>query len=225
MTIFVAFCWRGHGFRTRHQVPRYGAHHVAALRSMLHRHGDHHLACVSETSRVGDAADWWIPMPSEVHNLPGFYPKLWAWSTAFAKIIDERFILVDLDCVILADPVAFLPTDAEVALWNYAYAEPYNTSLVVMELGARPQVWDEFSVDAAAEAERDAIRWTGDQSWVANVLGDGERTFGEPEGVWCYRPNRDREAPPPGARIMFACGPYDFAQERDVSPWVREAWR
>ena len=229
--LFVTFLWRGRGF-PHHQPPVYGPKHVAVLASMLARHGGHRLACVTDDDMhglIGQPAVELLALPEPVAGLPGFYPKLWAFSGELAAALDdEPFALIDLDTVILGDLVTL--SRPAFAIWAGAKgeAQQYNTSLVIHP-SLRPEVWDRFSVEVAGVAERAAVassfRWTGDQSWVGYVLGQDEPMFGEADGVYQYRPKRHREAPPDDAKVMFMCGPIDPAGEAKHSEWVKAAWR
>lgn len=231
--MFVCCLFHGHGL-DRLRVMHYGAEHVRVLGAMLRRNGGHTLVCVTDkpTEIEGVAV---LPMPIEASRLPGFYPKLWLFSEGFGAWAYQRtggvpFVAIDLDAVILADPAPALPTGTDFAIWDEARGEPYNTSLYLLRPGARSIVWAAFSVERALVAERvigaePGKRWTGDQSWVAAVLGEGERTFNQAGGIIRYKPSRDRPAPAPGARVYFMCGPFrPDIEARDVS-WVAEAYQ
>ena len=222
--IFVTCLFTGHGF-DRDRVMTYGPRHVAVLANMLRRHGGHELVCVHDGQDL-PAGVTGVQMPDNVAALPRYYPKTWALSDALGHVIGETYAAIDLDVVIVADPAAALPADVRFASWDQARGEPYNSSLFVLEPGARREVWDRFSVEAAEKAERTATyRWTGDQSWIAHVLGPGECTFGEDTGILQYRPSKHRAACPEGARALFMCGPYRPDLEAEHSEWVREAYR
>jgi len=186
---------------------------------MLARHGGHELVCVH-------SADFDIPgpvMPDDVSHLPDFLPKLWAWSPEFHAIVGGRFASIDLDAVVLGDLGRLLADGFRI--WDYASGEPYNTSLFALGQGQHHEVWNRLSDSALTKAKQTTARWTGDQSWVAHVLGTGHPTFGERDGVICYRPKSHRENCPDGTLAAFFCGPYDPRSEARCSSWVNEAWR
>lgn len=224
----IVLCWlfQGHGF-DRRRVMAYGPEHVRVLAAMLRRHGGHQLVCVTDqpeaVQEVGVDA---VAMPAEVAALPRYFPKLWAFSRACGDFIGERYASIDLDAVVVGDLAPVLDTADDFLVWDQARGEPYNTSLFALEPGARAEVWDRFNEQAAEAAERTAsFRWTGDQSWVAWVLGAGQRTFGEDAGVIQYRPTLHRAGPPAGARALFLCGPFLPDLEAAHSQWLREAWQ
>jgi hypothetical protein len=220
---FICWLWRGRGFWKR--VATYGPQHVAVLASMLERHGGHRLTCIHDGSFEMPAGVDAITMPPAVAALPDYLPKLWAWSPALHDLIGERFTSIDLDVVILGDLAPVLDSPATVRLWNSAIGEPYNTSLFTIEPGHGQEVWTEFSPAAVKAASESANRWTGDQSWVAHVLGPSMPTFGEDRGVLRYRKSQHRHDMPHGTLAAFFCGPMAPDTESEHSQWVMDNWR
>lgn len=220
---FVCWLWRGKGFWKK--TAQYDAGHVAVLASMLRRHGGHDLICVTPDENDVPAGVGHIRMPDDVAALPDYLPKLWAWSPEFHGAIGGRFASIDLDVVITADPARPLRAGAPLVIWGHAAKELYNTSLFALDPGFANVVWGALTWDRLERAKRQAAYWTGDQSWVAHVLGPGQRTFGEETGVMQYRPKLHREAKPAGMKAGFMCGPYCPRTEAEASPWVREAWQ
>jgi hypothetical protein len=164
-------------------------------------------------------------MPPEIATLPDYQPKIWAWSPELHEFVGERFTSIDLDVVILGDLAPILATEAPIRLWNDAVGEPYNTSLFTVEPGYGQEVWTDFSPAALKAASENATRWTGDQSWVAHVLGPSMPTFGEDRGVLRYRKSQHRQSVPQGTLAAFFCGPFCPASEREHSQWVMDNWR
>jgi hypothetical protein len=219
--LFVCWLWNGHGFWK--QTARYNETHVAVLASMLKRHGGHELACVTNMPiAVGGVRR--LRMPDRVAELPDYLPKLWAWSSEFHDMIDERFASIDLDVVLTGDIAPILQTNAPLRIWDHAKHEPYNTSLFSLEPGYGQEVWASYTPERVASARAKAGYWTGDQSWVAHVLGDGEETFGDRSGVIAYRPEKHQREMPRAANAVFFCGPYDPAIEAEQSEWIKAAW-
>jgi hypothetical protein len=197
---------------------------------MLRRHGGHGLTCVHDGSfrfPAGFESVALIRMPDAVAELPDYLPKLWAWSPEFHTIVGERFVSIDLDVVLLGEMVPLLFGPEPVRLWGHGAArlEPYNTSLFALEPGFGHAVWESYTSEGLAAARAKAAYWTGDQSWVAHVLGPDLPTFGEADGVIRYRPTLHRQGAPAGALAMFFCGPFDPRSEAEHSEWVRREWR
>lgn len=192
---------------------------------MLRRHGGHELVCVSDDPLLLVPGVRTILMPAQVSALPNYLPKLWAWSPEFHAIICQRFASIDLDVVVTGDLGPVLETKAPLRIWNKAANEPYNTSLFTLEPGYGHDVWKRYSPEALESAKAKAPYWTGDQSWVAHVLGPNEETFGEETGVIQYRPKLHRARMPEGMKAGFFCGPYIPETEGSNSKWVRDVWR
>jgi len=220
---FVCFLWRGRGFWKK--TARYDARHVARLAAMLKRHGGHSLTCVQDGSFDLPVGVDQVIMPWQVAALPDYLPKLWAWSPELRARIGERFAVIDLDVVILADPAMVLGTGDPILLWDHAAREHYNTSLFALSPCAGSEVWRRLSPEAVTHAQALAPYWTGDQSWVGHVLGAGMPTFGEGDGVIQYRPKIHRASVPSGTVAAFMCGPYEPFSEAEHSQWVRQAYR
>lgn len=219
---FVCSLWHGRDFWR--PVAKYGPHHVEVLASMLARHGGHSLTCVHDGSfdlpRHIDA----VRMPEAVAAMPDYLPKLWLWSPELHETIGERFAAIDLD-VVLLDDVAPLLTGPGIRIWNEAVGEPYNTSLFALDPCDGRDVWDRYSPAAERSAREHATRWTGDQSWVAHILGRGLPTFGECDGIVRYRRGRHIGGPPPGTKAVFLCGPMCPETESRDATWISDNWR
>lgn len=218
---FLCFLWRGRHFDR--PVATYGVQHVAALASMLHRHGGHTLTCAHSGVEL-PAGVRGIRMPDEVIALDDYLPKLWAWAPELHYRMPARFVCIDLDVVILDDIAPVIESNEPILLWDSAKDEPYNTSLFALAAGHGHEVWDTLTPQRLDFAKHQATRWTGDQSWVAHVLGPHMPTFGEDMGIIRYRPSQHREALPPGTRAAFFCGPMAPDTEIKKSPWIKRHW-
>lgn len=218
LMLFVCWLFKGRGFWK--QVAQYDERHVSVLASMLRRHGGHDLVCVHDGNFNPDVPS--VLMPPPVKELSDYLPKLWAFSPEFQSMIGHRFASIDLDVVISGDVSAPLAS-GDFVIWNQARDEPYNTSLFAVEPGFGTEVWERLSPLAIRDARQQAVRWTGDQSWVAHVLGPGMPTFGEETGIMQYRPSH-RAKKPDQMIAGFMCGPYEPFSEADASEWVKEAY-
>lgn len=222
MIPFVCWLFTGHDF-DRSRVVRYGPKHVQHLNRMLKRVGPYDLVCVTdqpEDVKAQCPGIEVIRMPDRVAAFPSYYPKLWAFSKEFGDKIGRRFCSIDLDTVIVTDPAPLLKRTEEFVVWDQAKLELYNTSFFLLDPNSRTQVWDGFTVQTAETARLGYRKWCGDQSWMAHILGEGEATFSEGDGLIQYRRTLHREKFPKGMIAAFLCGPYDPMTED--SPWIRE---
>lgn len=128
---------------------------------------------------------------------------------------------MDLDCVIGGplDPI-FDREDDIILFKGTMRNRPYNGSLLLMSAGARPQVYNDFTEKAAAEAGR--LFCGSDQAWLMHKLGPNEKVWDDRDGVYwfggAYRTRRDRAEP----RILFFPGslkPWDVLK---IDPFARE---
>lgn len=137
---------------------------------------------------------------------PSCYRRLSMFSPDAAEVYGaERFVSMDLDCVIGGnidhifdrdEDFIICPPSQDGARWIY------NGSMLMMNAGARPQVFEDFT---PAGAELASQKYVGsDQAWLAYSLGVGETTWTEDDGV--VRWNGNRSGP-----LMFFPG--------TIKPW------
>jgi hypothetical protein len=137
-----------------------------------------------------------------------------------ATIFGPRFVSMDMDCVVAANVDALFSRPEEIVLYATPPSaiynpRPYNGSMVMMTAGARPAVYNDFSPEGAIAAGE---RYVGsDQAWVSQVLGPGETTWDEGDGVVWW--GRWKEGV--SGKLMFFPGvpkPWDLLDEHQ---WVR----
>jgi hypothetical protein len=215
---------------------RYTAHHVNCWAAMVRRHLTlpHRLACVTDTPDGIDPAVEIIPppggfedvrIPTWSHERPQCFRRLAMFRRDAARIFGERFVCMDVDCVIGASLDPLFARGEDIVLYAsppspIPQPRPYNGSMLLMTAGARPQVHERFTPEGAAAAG--ALYVGSDQAWFSHVLGPGEATWGEADGVVWW--GRSHSAPPP-LRAMFFPGhpkPWDLLGS---DRWVREHFR
>ncbi len=213
----------------------YTADHVNVWAAMVRRHLTipHRLACVTDMSGGIEAGVEIIPPPRdfEAETIPTWGPdrpqclrRLALFRPDAARLFGERFVSMDMDCVVAGslDPLFDRPEDIVLYASPPSTAiepRPYNGSMVLMNAGARPQVFERFTSEGAIEA---GARYAGsDQAWISHVLGAGEATWSEDDGVYWW--GRWSEAAP--ARLMFFPGqpkPWDLLHRHS---WVAANYR
>lgn len=186
----LTWWWSQPGGRTT-----YTKDHVLVWRDMIRRNLSmpHRLACVTDLvdeiegveiiAPPGDFTDvrigtWADHMPQCLRRIALFRPDA-------AEIFGRRFVSMDLDCVVSGplDPLFERPDDF-VMYRGVTTERPYNGSMVMMTAGARPQVYERFTPEGAADAGR---RYLGsDQAWISHVLGVGEATWSVQDGVHAW---------------------------------------
>ncbi len=189
----------------------------------------HRLACVTDMTDGIDPAVEIIPPPGEFEHVkvptwgehrPQCFRRLAMFKPNAAELFGEYIVSMDLDCVI-AEPLDSLFRDCgefKIAVGT-APERPYNGSLIYLKAGARPQVYEQFTPQGAAEAGRKFVG--SDQAWIAHCLGPDEATWGAADGLVYHGVGRNAEIL---CRIMFYPGstkPWNRLHE----PWVAENYR
>lgn len=210
---------------TGYQLPAvcdYTADHVNTLGRMLERHLTipYEFVCITDDPTGIEYRT--IPLWDKCRHLGGCYNRLYAFSEDMT-LLGDRFALIDLDVVITGNCDHIFSIDADFAMHEYTYPDRpnqhYNGSLIVMDRGARHQVWDEFDPDSTPQAiAADETRIGSDQKWISTVLGKGEQRIGTEHGV--YEALRIRDALPTDAAMVFFSGPRDPSKARHG--WIRQ---
>lgn len=228
MLTIVCFLWRDPSYR---YGLRYSHEHVNRLRNMVARHlaQPHRFVCVTDQPDGIEAGIEIIPLWPDYRGMGGTWTRVKLFSTAMRDILGERFVLMDLDCVVTGPLDPLFETDDEfVTTRSSNPASIYNTGFFLLRAGSRPQVFERFTPEQALAAISVDGMW--EQGWVSLVLGGGEQTWGPEHGVYEYgrhvaRGNGGKL--PDGARVVFFSGPHDpsLAACRAKSPWIAEHWQ
>lgn len=187
MLTVLTWWWRQPGGRTAYEPI-----HIAIWADMVRRHlkQPHRLAVVThEPLSIPGVAIIRPPREFEEVRLatwPDFRPqclrRLVMFRADAARWFGERFVCMDLDCVIGGplDPLFGGGEDFRI-FKGTAPGRPYNGSMMMLRAGARARVHSEFTPEGAAAAGR---RFIGsDQAWISHVLGPNEATWDERDGV------------------------------------------
>lgn len=233
----VAWKWRAApGYRSS-----FTGEHVNVLAAMVARHyrRPHRVVCITDDAvgidpSVGIVPLWddhaRIPSPHGAGN-PSCYRRLKAFSAEARELIGERFVSLDLDCVITGDLAPVWDRPEPFVIWGDTNPTTfYNGGMFLLTAGARRQVWDEFDPVRSPARSRAMGQFGSDQGWIGACLGGGEAKWGTADGVFSYRchirPPRGKGALPQGARIVFFHGQHDpWGPEAQRLAWVREHWR
>ena len=213
----------------------YGPRHVNTLFNMLRRNvrDPFRLICVTDNANGIDKRVEVVPMWSDHRDMGGCYTRLKVFSPAMRELLGDRFMCIDLDCVIVGDITPLLHRKEELVInsfngqFSHDPDQYYNGGMILMTAGARSDVYDTFAADPKAAHEQ-IQRQTqarvcigSDQAWMRLVLGKSVPRFSNNDGV--YEARQFRYHLPKNARIMF------FAGKRDPSLsaalWVRRNWR
>lgn len=233
----VAWLWSDENYRWNDRF-RYGAHHVNVLKNSVARNlaMPHEFVCITDNPEGLDSDIRVVPLWDDLRYMGGCYNRLKAFSPEMADIIGERFVWMDVDCVVTGqlDPLFNRPEDF--VIWSNNYGRmAYCGSMVMMTAGARSEVWADFDpVESPAIAKANKLVGT-DQAWIETRI-PGEATWTSENGVLSRKdvmkgsklPGRVKGGElPEGTRVVFFHGPWDPSQEalQTALPWIRDHWR
>ena len=237
----VCFKWehRG-GYKLPTSIGRYTADHVNRLQKAVARHTtvEHEFICITDDPKGIECRT--IKLWDKCMDKGGCFNRLYVFSKDMRELIGERFICIDLDVAITGSLDNLLSREEDFVInqfYGYGVAKRdqfYNGALIMMNAGARDQVWTEFIKDIDGNVElitqkREARMLVGtDQAWISHVLGRGEAMFtDEDDGVMAYRllPNSETgKRLTPGSCMVFFAGAKDPQTEYSKNDWIREYW-
>lgn len=210
--LVMCWFWRQEGGRVE-----FTAQHVNIWAAMLRRHCtlDIEIACVTNMPKGIDPSIRIIKPPGFHDDLktsrwrggrPSCYRRLAMFSPNAAEIFGaDRFVSMDLDCVIGGNIDSIFNRNEDFVICGPSQAGArwiYNGSMMMMDAGVRPGVYNDFTPEGAEAA---SLRFVGsDQAWIAYALGNGEAIWTADHGV--VRWNGDRSGP-----LMFFPG--------NIKPW------
>jgi hypothetical protein len=173
----------------------------------------------------------WGPTAADEHltKVPGCFARLRMFDPEWQAFWDaepgDQLMCLDLDLIITGPLDHLFADDAPFRILqgvNSSNPCPYNGSVWRLTAGYRPDVWTDFSLEAAAKVPHDLF--PDDQAWFAHKL-PGAAAYGPEDGVFALgKPGWPKgEALPQNARIVA------FPGWRDPSgfthlPWVRQHW-
>jgi hypothetical protein len=150
------------------------------------------------------------------------------WQAAHGIGRDDRLVCMDLDSVVTGPLDALFDRPESFVILQGANASnpcPFNGSLMLLRGGAHPEVWSEFSIDAAGKVPFHCF--PDDQGWLAAKVPDAAAWYaGAESGVYAFqKPGWPKgEALPSDARLVVFPG-WRSPNKFKSLPWVKENWR
>ena len=238
----VCFKWNhtgGYKLPSLNAIGQYTAQHVNNLYRSVQKHTTipHEFICITDDPEGIECRT--IPLWDKCRELGGCYNRLYVFSSDMKELIGDRFLCIDLDCVVTGSLDELLSRDEDFIInkfYGVAKEQYYNGGLFMMDAGARSEVWDRFEQDIEGALEvmgerkkKREILGT-DQAWISHVLGRGEALFDDEEdGVMAYyrlRNSRDgvgKELPDKACMVLFA-GQIDPSTCYHANRWIQEYW-
>lgn len=216
---------------------KYGLDHVRKLRAGLLRQlkAPHRFHVVTDRAALfRDEAFTTVCIPEADRHLlsvKGCFARLRAfdpgWLESFGVFAGDRLVSMDLDSIVTGplDPLFSRPDNFLILTGaNAANPCPYNGSLWMVRAGYRPDVWSDFSLDAAAMVPH--YEFPDDQAWFAHKLpGVTGWKVGTSSGVYAFqKPGWPKgEGLPADARLVVFPGWRDPSKFTHL-PWVKANW-
>lgn len=165
----------------------------------------------------------------ELTKIPGCFARLRmfdaGWQSAYTDA--ERFVCIDLD-VVITGPLDPLFNRAEnfciLQGANAANPCPYNGSLWMLRAGYRPDVWSDFSIEAAGKVP--FYEFPDDQGWLHHKLPNAAGwNVGSQSGVYAFqKPAWPRGDDLPADARMVVFPGWRSPEKFKHLPWVQENW-
>lgn len=210
MLTIVTWLWKTTGWRTG-----YGAEHVNTLQRMVAANLSipHVFKCFTDMPEGIDCETYplWASPPTDTHKTkPNCYRRLKAFGTELRPFLGEKFVSLDLDCVICGDITPILDKKDDFLILEGS-SSPYNGSMWMMKTGSRKKVWDDFSpqsspiIAAQQKTPQGRPYYGSDQAWISYKI-PGEKTWSKKDGIYQYVYDIKDKPFPNDARIIFYAG-------------------
>lgn len=163
-------------------------------------------------------------------RIPGCFARLRAfdpeWQQRNGIRKGDRLVCLDLDLVITGRLDELFDRPEPFVIWQGANAAnpcPFNGSVWMTTAGYRPDVWTDFSLEAARSIP--AYEFPDDQGWFWHKMPDAAGWKCGESGIWAFRkrgwPKDDKL--PENARIVAFPGARDPSEYHHLD-WVRKHW-
>lgn len=217
---------------------QFTANTVNVLRRMVARNypHPHRFICVTDDTdgldpQVEVIPDWkdFVTLQSpHGGNNPACYRRLRMFSPDIGKVFGNRFVSLDIDCVITRDLTPVWNRPEDFVIWGDTNPQTlYNGSMILMTAGARSQVWNDFDPKRSPDLARSAGNFGSDQAWISYRLGPGEAKWTRHDGVYSFRNEimRMGNRLPEEARIVMFHGAHDpWGAVPQKIGWVKRYW-
>jgi hypothetical protein len=178
------------------RIGGYKAEYVNKLYRSFQKHlqTPHRFVCVTDKPE-GIACET-FPLWDWYRELGGCYTRLKMFDPEMRKYFGKRVVMIDIDTVVTGNLDNMFNRKEDFIIHTYypdshGYQQKYNGSLIMMDMGCRPQVYEQFkgkesdTLIQGLFAKKKIIG--SDQAWINYVLGDGEARFGEADGIYHLR--------------------------------------
>ena len=198
---------------------------VNALYAMLkkHYHKPFQLICVTDNV-VGIHKDIKIVPLWDKHRQKGLcFTRLVAFKKGMDIAFGERFVSIDLDCVIVDDITSLFDTKEDFVIWESENPKnKYCGSLYILKSNSRTKIYETFDERKYIPNGKGRFTRGSDQMHIAETCPD-EKTWTQEDGIYTFR--FIKNAPlPENAKIIFFNGRYHPNQKElyGRNPWISQ---
>ena len=189
--------------------------------------------CVTDDSTGINSEIKTIELWDKCRAFGGCFNRLYTFSPDMRDLFGDRFMCIDLDCVILQNIDNLLAKQDDFIILKYpkrkdnAQKQHYCGGLYLMDAGCRSEVWTTFSESSIGiinnkMKKREVVG--SDQAWISICLGDKEQTFGDKDGIYILH-YINRNAPPKNARIIFTVGNRSPKNQSGKYKYFKDNWK
>lgn len=210
---------------------KYGVDDVAKLEAGVGRHlkQPHRFVCFSEHPLAIDNIEVGHIPDLALTKVPGCFARLRVFDPSWQEAwFSDRLVNMDLDTVVTGslDPLFDRP-EPFVILQGANAKNPckFNGSIFMLRAGAHPEIWSDFSLDAAAKIP--FHEFPDDQGWLWHKLPNAAGWYCGPEsGVYAFQKPQwpTGDVLPADARMVVFPGWRDPSKFTHLG-WVKEHWR
>ena len=233
----ITFKWKRlkkAGYKLKNPV-EYSSNHVNILYKSIQRNTSlpFNFLCITDDDAYLLPEIKTIKLWDKCKNLGGCYNRLYIFSNDMQELVGNRFLCIDLDCVITGNINNLLLNNNDFMINSYEnknakFQQIYNGALFIMNAGARSQVWSKFQFEKSAlkmkKLKDDGVLIGSDQAWIQYVLGTNEKRFTKEDGIYDYSMLPDQKQLPNDAKIVFFHGNKDPQIEKNKIDWINSHW-
>ncbi len=195
---FVCWKWEAPHFpHKRKKRNAFSAKHVNILYAMLYRNLSvpFRLICVTDDKKGIRPEVEIVPLWDEFMSLGGCFLRLVPFKSGFS-LFGDKFISIDLDCVILSDVTDLFTRDEDFVIWHPRKAvrwldkgekgRYYCGSLWMLKAGTRSIVYDKFNPGKLRLGFNGRYEGGTDQKHISQLLYPNEACWTVDDGVCTF---------------------------------------
>lgn len=209
---------------------KYAPKYVERLKAGVNRNikMPHRFVCITDDPTGLTCETWPLPTPDLIKVRDGCYSRLIMFSQDWqARNNIDRLVCLDLDVVVTGSLDALFSRLEHFVILHGGHFNPcpFNGSVMLIDRGARPEIWSRFTVKEAEAVSMADGTWRGsDQTWISHVAPDAAG-WTHLDGVYAFRKPgwMTGDDLPADARIVAFPGKKDPSQLLH-RPWIRKHW-